>query len=179
LPASHVSLGNLCVSTSVCNCGFYPMFPVFAPARVGCRVVPGFWNPSSGWGAHGRGKVSFSCSFRSVPCSVTCVPRWFQISNGHRPCGLLVALRSVNMRWIIGPREFLLCQLISLLVCVRSHPRFRSKMAIGSSGGMDDIDEGGGGGLILFMVILIDWFGYSDIWSDLVGWRSLGPPLPT
>jgi hypothetical protein len=42
-------------------------------------------------------------------------------------------------------------------------------MAIGSSGGMDDIDEGGGGGLILFMVILIDWFGYSDIWSDLVG----------
>jgi len=39
-------------------------------------------------------------------------------------------------------------------------------MAIGSSGGMDDIDERGGGGLILFMVILIDWFGYSD---DLLG----------
>jgi len=40
-------------------------------------------------------------------------------------------------------------------------------MAIGSSGGMDDIDEGGGGGLILFMVILIDCFGYCDIYGQI------------
>jgi hypothetical protein len=42
-------------------------------------------------------------------------------------------------------------------------------MAIGSSEGMDGINGRGGGGLILFMVIFIDWFAYSDIWSDLLG----------
>jgi hypothetical protein len=40
-------------------------------------------------------------------------------------------------------------------------------MAISSSGGMDDIDEGGGGGLILFMVIMIDCFGYCDIYGQI------------